>query len=439
MNKNRILKVSENGRYLVNKDGLPFFWLGDTAWELFHKLNREDADLYLRNRVEGRYNVIQAVALSEFEGLEDCNFYGRRPLLKNDQGIFDPTLPDLAGDYSYWDHIDYIINKAAEYGLYIALLPTWGDKFNKAWGKGPVIFDKENAYIYGKWIGKRYKDKANIIWVLGGDRPLETRRHFEVVNGMAGGIKENDGIHLMTFHPSGCRSSSFHLHDEEWLDFNMIQTSHSAMNFDSYNFVKADYDSLPVKPTLDGEPRYEDHPINFKPENGYFDDFDVRQAAYWAVFAGAFGHTYGHHSIWSMCTKPEEYIIMSWKDAVHRPGSNQMRYLRVLMESRPVQDRIPDQELLAENLPGANHQQATRGLDYALIYSPNGLKIKVNMGRISGDKVRSVWYNPRTGASTTIGDFVNTGVVDFTPPSSGRNNDWVLIMDDVCNNYSLPV
>ncbi len=406
MKKMQKLRVSSNRRFLVYEDGTPFFWLGDTAWELFHKLDREDAELYLRNREENKFNVIQAVALAECDGLNTKNAYGRTPLLINEQGLYDPTRPDTSGDYSYWSHVDYIIDLAAEYGLYIALLPTWGCYFNQGHAKSPVIFNKENAYEYGKWIGDRYKDRANIIWVLGGDRPLETRMHFDVVNGMARGIREADsGGHLMTFHPNGYRSSSFHLHDEEWLDFNMIQSSHSAQNLDNYNFVKSDYEKVPTKPTLDGEPRYEDHPINFNPENGYFDDYDVRQAAYWAVFAGAFGHTYGHHSIWSMCTEQTESKIMHWKDALNRPGAMQMKYLRALMESRPILDRIPDQELLAENYRGANHQQATRGNDYAFIYSPYGLKIKVKMGRITGDKVRASWYNPRTVKTSYKNDF----------------------------------
>lgn len=432
MSRIQNLKISGNKRFLTYEDGSPFFWLGDTAWELFHKLDRTDAEIYLKNRVENGYNVIQAVALSEFEGLTAKNAYGRVPLLMNDTSLFDPNLPDISGDYSYWDHMDYIIDCAADYGLYIALLPTWGDKFNQGGGKGPLIFNKENSCTYGKWIGNRYKDRDNIIWVLGGDRPLETRVHFEVVNEMARGIREVDGNkHLMTFHPTGTKSSSFHLHNEEWLDFNMIQTGHGALNTDCYNLVSADHNRVPVKPVLDGEPRYEDHPINFNAGNGYFDDFDVRQAAYWNVFAGAFGHTYGHHSIWSMCTDPAEYIIMSWKDAINRPGSSQMKHLRALMESRPFLDRVPDQELLAENYLGANHLQAIRGLDYAFIYSPNGLKMKVNMGRIKGTKVKASWFNPRTGTSTSAGDNDNTGTIDFSPPSSGRNNDWVLILGSI--------
>jgi hypothetical protein len=151
--------------------------------------------------------------------------------------------------------------------------------------------------------------------------------------------------------------------------FNMIQSSHGALNTPNYKMVSADYDLVPVKPTLDGEPCYEDHPVGFKPENGYFDAAEVRKAAYWAVFAGAAGHTYGHHCVWSMCTNPEPYFIMHWKQAIMRPGAWQMQYLRALIESRPFLERIPDQSLIAENYEGANHLRATRGNDYAFVYS----------------------------------------------------------------------
>ena len=156
------------------------------------------------------------------------------------------------------------------------------------------------------------------------------------------------------------------------------------------------------------------------------------------MFAGAFGHTYGHSCIWCMCTEQTDSRIMHWKAALNRSGATQMKYLRKLMESRPVLERVPDHELLAENYPKANHQQATRGNDYAFIYSPCGLKIKIKMGRIKGDKVRASWYNPRTGESSYINDFENTGIVEFLPPSSGRNNDWVLVLDDASGNYKLP-
>src|ERR1700712_5503600 len=96
------LKVSDNHRYLVHQDGTPFFWMGDTAWELFHRLNREEADQYLKRRAEQGFTVVQAVALAEFDGLKEPNPYGDTPLLNN-----DPTTPNDA----YFKHVDYIVDK----------------------------------------------------------------------------------------------------------------------------------------------------------------------------------------------------------------------------------------------------------------------------------------------------------------------------------------
>ena len=426
----QLLKVSSNKRFLIKEDGTPFFWLGDTAWELFHKLNKEEAETYLENRANKGFNVIQAVALAEYDGIRVGNVYGQKPLLKNKLNDYDPTLPDLEAEYDYWDHLDYVVELADSLGIYIALLPTWGDKYNLKWGKGPELFNEENAKIYGEWLAQRYSSRNNIIWVMGGDRPLEEEAHYNVIRAMAEGIQAGDKQgHLMTFHPPGCNSSSTFVHDEEWLDFNMIQSGHSLQR-DSYRWVEKDYNLKAIKPTFDGEPRYEDHPINFKPENGYFDDFDIRQAAYWGVFAGGFGHTYGHHSIWSMTTKPAEYYIMTWQDAINRPGGNQMQYLRKLIESRPMLERVPDQSIIARQYEGENHIQATRGMAYAFMYSPNGLPLEVKMGIISGERVKASWYNPRNGESSLLGEFTNSGTKEFNPPTHGRNNDWILVLDD---------
>ncbi|MFC3798501.1 glycoside hydrolase family 140 protein [Cohnella sp. GCM10012308] len=433
------LRVGENGRILTKADGKPFFWLGDTAWELFHKLNREEAELYLRTRAAQSFNVVQAVALAEFEGVTTDNAYGRKPLTVLGDGSPDPSQPDTAGEYSYWDHVDFIVRMAAELGVYIALLPTWGDKFNLMWGKGPEIFTPDNAYAYGRWLGARYKDTVNVIWVLGGDRPLHTRRHFEITNRLAQGLAEGDeGRHLRTFHPSGGISSSLHVHDEPWLDFNMIQSSHDVGERANYKLVQNDYAKFPAKPTFDAEPCYEDIPRGFNADNGYFDEADVRQAAYYAVFAGGFGHTYGHHSVWSMSggaydsvefDAPGAFFIMSWQEALHRPGAGQMRHLRTLMESRDLARRVPDQSLIADNYTGSNYMTATSGPGYGLIYSPNGLPVRAKLSQIPGERVKASWYCPRSGSVTFIGAYDREDARTFTPPSRGRGNDWILCLD----------
>src|SRR4051812_8293724 len=157
------IKVSEtNPHFLSTTDNQPFFYLADTAWELFHRLTREQADRYLKNRAEKRFTVIQAVLLAELDGLHTPNAYGHTPL-QND----DPTKPNEA----YFQHVDYIVNKADELGLTIGMLPTWGDKWFKPLGQGG-IFTPENARTYGQYVGKRYKDKP-IIWILGGDRAVD--------------------------------------------------------------------------------------------------------------------------------------------------------------------------------------------------------------------------------------------------------------------------
>ena len=153
--------VSDNKRFIL-KDGKPFFYLADTGWELFHRLDRDQANYYLKRRAEQGFTVIQAVVLAEFDGLHVPNPYGDLPLLND-----NPATPNE----NYFRHVDYIIDKAASYNINIALLPTWGDKvFKSGWGKGPEIFNSGNAKAYGKWLAERYKNKRNIIWVTGGDR-----------------------------------------------------------------------------------------------------------------------------------------------------------------------------------------------------------------------------------------------------------------------------
>jgi len=278
------LMVSENRRFLVGEDGTPFFWLGDTAWELFHRLNRDEADVYLQDRASKGFTVIQAVALGELDGLGAGNAYGHRPLLDGDPAR--PAIVDGPAN-DYWDHVDYIVGRAEALGLRIGMLPTWGDKWNKKWGSGPEVFTPTNAEVYGEWLGQRYGQRA-IIWILGGDRPIESDAHHDVIRAMARGLKRGDGGRcLMTFHPMGGHGSSEWFHEDEWLDFNMRQNGHVA-EYKPYAKTRADYDRAPTKPVIDGEPLYEDHPVSFNaPEFGHSLAADVRRPLYWDLFGGS--------------------------------------------------------------------------------------------------------------------------------------------------------
>ena len=437
------LKVSENKRFLVHQDGTPFFWLGDTAWELFHRLNREEAHIYLRNRAERRYTVIQAVVLAELDGLNDPNSYGQKPLMDN-----DPTKPNE----EYFKHVDYIVNRANELGMHIGMLPTWGDKWNQGRsGSGQAIFNPQNAEAYGEWLGKRYRDRA-IIWVLGGDRSVDGEEHKTILRAMAKGLEKGDGgRHLMTFHPPGGNGSSTWFHGDDWLDFNMRQNGHVVDFQPRYAQTKADYDRTPVKPVLDGEPIYEDHPISFNAkEHGHSVAADVRRPLYWGLFQGAFGHTYGNHCIWQMWAPGRRQInapLMPWHEAINQPGGAQMQHGRALMESRPFLTRIPDDSIIVPHehltaIPGVGQKRlvGTRDAEgtYAMIYTPAGRGFKARLDVIKGAKVRAWWFNPRDGKATLIGQFANRNAQEFTPPTPGENLDWVLVLDDVAKKYPAP-
>ena len=436
------LVVSENHRYLVTEDGQPFFWMADTAWELFHRCDREEADMYLEKRAEQGFNVVQAVALAEIDGLNTPNPYGHTPLLNN-----DPATPNEA----YFEHVDYIITKADELGIYIALLPTWGDKlFKNNWGVGPEIFNGQNAREFGKWIGNRYKDRDNIVWIIGGDRnPREGTDDVEVWNQLAEGIAESAGGYdntLMSFHPQpqkwGGSSTWFHL--QPWLDFNMHQTGHCA-DKGTYQHIRHDYALTPVKPVLDGEPLYEDHPNCFRPDElGHSVPEDIRRIMYWNVFAGAFGQTYGCHDVWQMFKQGRDPInrpLRPWPVALDLPMANQVKHLKNLMLSRPFLSRIPDPAIV----PGAQEENndyviATRDQNgtYAMIYFPTGKATDLDLSSLNGSQLNAWWYDPRTGASFRGETLSKSSLLSITPPSSGKGNDWVLVIDEAEANYPPP-
>ncbi len=428
------LKVAENKRFLVTENGDPFFWMADTAWELFHRCDREEAAHYLKKRAEQGFNVLQAVALAEIDGLNSPNPYGETPLIDN-----DPSQPNPA----YFSHVDAIVQMAAEQGIYVALLPTWGDKvFTNSWGKGPEVFTEENAKAFGYWIGNRYKDQSHIIWVIGGDRnPRAKSADVAIWRALAAGISEGIGgldKALMTFHPqpTGPGGSSNWFHNDEWLDFNMHQTGHCA-NQATYKKIAHDYALLPVKPTLDGEPLYEDHPNCFNAkELGYSVAEDIRRIMYWNVFAGAFGQSYGCHDVWQMYTTGREGIngpLRPWKEALDLPMANQVKHLKNLMLSRPFLTRIPAQEMITSTQEDNEHFViATRDNEgsYAMIYFPTGKTVTLNSGKLSGNLLQITWYDPRTGNSYLGAAIEKSGKMEISPPTSGgKGHDWVLILD----------
>jgi hypothetical protein len=423
------LQVAPNRRYLQYEDGRPFFYMADTAWQLFHRLNREEAARYLEDRARKGFSVVQSVALAELDGLTSPNPYGAIPLIDR-----DPARPNPA----YFAHVDFIVERAESLGLFVGFLPTWG----RYWKTGDQqIFTVDNAREYGRFLGRRYRDRA-IIWILGGDQNVATPEERAIIDAMAGGLEAGDGgNHLITFHPRGPGQSSLQLQDARWLDFHMSQTSHGGRDHDTGLFAERDLALSPLRPTLDGEPRYETMPVGFyfKDHNRLdrFDDDDVRQAAWWSVMAGACGHAYGNNNVWQMWQPgraPVLYANIPWHDALDHPGAVQMGILRRFMEARAFHMLLPDQRLVADGpRDGPAKIRAMRASDgaFALFYSPRGASFTVDKAVIKAPRVRESWFDPRYGVTYEIHTTDNLGFQTYTPPTSGHGRDWVLVLEGI--------
>lgn len=434
------LKISANKRYFQTKGGKPFFWLGETAWLLFVKCNREDVKLYLDTRQKQGFNVIQAMVLHDFNNTR--NMYGDWAL-KN----FDVSTPAVTpgnrfanlDEYDYWDNVDYIIDEAEKRGMYMALVPTWGSNVKS--GK----INEQQVEGYAKFLAKRYKNKTNIIWLNGGD--INGKDGYAVWEKIGSTIKNFDGNHLMTFHPRGRTSSSDWFHQSLWLDFNMFQSGHKSyaqdtsgkerrhFGEDNWKYVEEDYGMEPVKPTLDGEPSYEDIPYGLHDTlSGYWNAADIRRYAYWNVFAGGAGFTYGHNAVMQYYVPGDTGISFfpkqHWKVGLNAEAATQMKHLKKLMESYSYFDRVPAQELVVDNGEKYERVAATKGNNYAMFYVYNGREFKVAINRLGFYPMRAGWFNPMTGKTAWMSEYRSMINKNFNPPGEKNDgNDWVLILE----------
>jgi hypothetical protein len=449
------IRVSDNHRYLVTQDGKPFFYLADTAWGLFG-MTREDIDLYLKDRAAKKFTVIQAIA-AHWSGLDKPNPYGAPVFIKGTKAEPNPE---------YFKNVDYAVDEANSLGMYVAIVAIWG----KAWvNEKSSVLDTTSAFNYGNFLGTRYRSKR-VLFVLGGDWYPEGT--MDIWRALAAGITAGDGdAHLKTYHPTGIQSSSRWFQNDAWLDFNMVQSRHIVLNR-SYDLIAQDWDKTPIKPVVEGESTYEgivDDLVTYKPGVPIIQAQDVRRVAYCAVFAGAAGYAYGSQGVWNYASPTpgaparsgSAYGLpeVSLQEGLQRPAGSQLQYLRALLESRPMLTRIPDQWLIVNDpLSTTDRIQATRSSDgsYIFVYTATGKPVRVRLRDkiydiLTGKSYKAWWYDPRNGTATLIGEFARTEAGDresdvhrgdisreFTPPSSGPGNDWVLVLDDAAKIFPPP-
>ena len=435
------LKVSKSGTYLMHADGKPFFWLGDTGWLLPQRLTRTEADNYLRRCSQAGFNVVQVQVMN---GVPSENVYGESSM---PYGFDFKAISRDKQPTAYWNNMDHIVRSAAANGIYVGMVCVWGGQVKA--GKMNV----EQARAYGKFLARRYKDSPNIVWIIGGDVRGDVKP--EVWNALAEAIKAEDKNHLMTFHPFGRTMSATWFNNAKWLDFNMFQSGHRrygqrkgdgdytiepGTEEDNWRYVEKSLAFSPLKPVLDAEPIYEDIPQGLHDTTQpRWTAKDVRRYAYWSVFAGSCGHTYGHNSIMQFHRPGLSGgygAKTAWYDALDAPGFNQMKYLKRLMTAFPFEGRVPDQSVI---LGGEGYRYdrlaATRGQGFMLVYDFSARPMRIDLGKLGVGKKKAWWYNPADGGVEYIGEY-DAKPTDFSydaPYMAGH--DRVLIVEDAGRGY----
>ncbi|MBQ9124431.1 MAG: DUF4038 domain-containing protein [Acholeplasmatales bacterium] len=422
MNK---LTVKDNYLYENNK---PFFWLGDTAWLLFDKLNKNEAKIYLRNRKSLGYNVIQAVlvyAIPEFETQDRM-----------------PHSDNNVHKLEYWNYVKEIVEYAKSLEIYMALLPTWGS-FAKL-----GYLNNDNVIKYVKFLTSFF-NSDNIIWVLGGD--VRGDACYDVFNTFGNELKKLDPNRLVTFHPFGRTGSYLWFNEQNWLDFNMFQSGHrrydqlvtkrwddndpneDTFGESSYKYVIKNFSYNIKKPCLDAEPSYEGVVQGLHdPHEPYWEACHVRRYAYFSVFEGACGFTYGNNAIIQFYIpgdKGSYGVRETWQEGLHSPGGSQMQYLKELMESIDFVNGSAHTEYILNQKERCHRISCFAGENYILCYTFYGDLIELDLSKYKNKKMAAYWINPENNSRSYIDTFEGYDSYKFRPTRKRElSNDWVLML-----------
>ena len=383
-----LIAVSDNRRYFIYGDK-PFFWQGDTEWELFHLFSVQEAKAFLLERKKQGFNVIQVMITGVFpewdimKGVKHQDplqaWLNQNPLTPNEE---------------YFKRTDSIISIAAGYRIMLVIGIYHAIDVDKN------RINLQNAKPWATWLSQRYKNNKNIIWSM---YPHADSTSLPIIKETIAGIKEGDGgTHLLTMHPDPSPKSSSFMQGEAWLSFNTLQTWNSGII--NYEMVKTDYKKRPVKPVVNGEARYEG-------EDGTT-PFETRRAGYWSYLAGGF-YSYGHRDNWMAPLK--------WRSWYGSEGAIQMKIMGDIFRSLEWWKLVPDEPVFVDSIRGRVTARSKDG-DWMITYLTNMNSFTLKLNTISVlKKVTAWWINPVTGKRRKIGTYDTSGNQTFLPPKNWQD------------------
>jgi hypothetical protein len=405
------LRISADGHHIVDDTGQPVLFKADTPWHIVARLDREDTKAYLDDRRERGFNalLISFLVDDDYRTGTTENVFGEPPFLS--PGDFS------APNEAYFAHVDWFLEQAELRGMTVFACPAYIGWQCEHSGFCPemVAAGPDVMREYARWLGSRYVNQPNLVWVNGGDADAGAWGAMDVVDAVAYGIKETDPVHLHTAHCDRNTISS-DCYDRPWLDFETVYSE----CFATPDYVRQGYQRTPTRPLVYIEGRYEDSVVGAT-------QTCLRSQAYWSLLGGLSGHFFGSSRIWDF---PPD-----WQSALDSQGSVSMEIFGRLIQSRHWDQMVPD---YAHHVLTAGHDSID-GADYAaaayasdgtsiLVYTPTSRVLTVQLDVLSGSTAEAWWFDPAQNAAIFEGSFPSTGSRDFTPPSS---QDWVLVIDDV--------
>ncbi len=433
------MTLNANKTYLVNTiTNQPVYITVEDAWCLATQLSDADLETYLADRASRKLDAIWvALADNTYQSNAPQDYYGNVPFDGGDFTNFDAA---------YWAHIDYVIQQAAAYGITVMASPAFVG-LTSSGGYLNSYLDSSDSVMtaYGTWLGNRYANYPNLVWVLGGDANYNISGLYKKINDLAVGILSQDSHHLMTAElcPQGECGFGHSSTQDDWTAAN-VGTTPAPMNlnwiYDQQAYIQAgcatNYARTGAWPELLGETWYEG--------TTGLTALQIREEGYWGVLSGCtVGYVFGNGAIWTM-GGPSDTMGVTWQSQLGSNGSLTQEYMGALLRSREFWKMAPDssnQTLTAGYGSGSTLSVASRTSDgqTVIAYIPNGnattITINMSMSSSASGSAKCWWFNPSKGATTLIGTFANTGTRKFTPPDS---NDWALVVDDASANLSAP-
>lgn len=419
------VSVSDDGRHVLDAAGRPWVLVGDAGWSSIAMLTPDERDAYLDRLAELGYDaVLVNVVENAFSDHPPQDAAGRSPFV---DGLF--TSPP---DPAYWAEVDAYVDAAARRGITVlACIAYLG--LNDADGVAAELRDATDAdaAAYGEFVGERYRDAPNIVWVMGGDRTDVEPELLARVDAMAEGVRAGGDGHLMTAHAADGVLGSDVYGDAAWLQIDTVYDVAGRFVDDTHRALA----TAPARPVLAVEGLYEnerDEPL--APGDPY-----LRYQAWGAFMAGAFGHVFGNNPRWHFGMDGWVFPApTTWERTLRDPDGTYDRstieqgVLGAVVAAWDWSSTVPDVDDRFVTASDGTHPAVARsGPGLGLVYVPDGATATLDASVLGPPPYAVTRIDPTDGASEVV-DVPDAGSPEIVLPVGEAHamggTDWVYVV-----------